>query len=289
MDTDTRIEQALEQAMAVTLDSRCPPGLAKATRHAVFPGGARVRPRLCLAVAQACGDSQPQLSDSAATAIELLHCASLVHDDLPCFDDASLRRGAPSVHEAYGERLAVLVGDGLIVLAFETLANGAVVCPQRLPGLMQVLAQSVGLPSGIVAGQAMECESDICLADYHRAKTGALFGAATMLGAAAAGMDPGPWRALGDHIGHAYQIVDDIRDATHSAEQLGKPCRQDERLGRPSSVKAAGVAGARHEFECMMSTIVASVPECSGAAALRSRIVNESRHFFPSLLSESAA
>ena len=95
-------------------------------RYAVFPGGARIRPRLCLAVAQACGEDQPAVTDAAAAAIELLHCASLVHDDLPCFDDAPLRRGKPSVHRAFGERLAVLAGDALIVLAFETLARAAV-------------------------------------------------------------------------------------------------------------------------------------------------------------------
>ena len=102
-----------------------PPLLAAAMRHAVFPGGARIRPQLCLAVARACGDAHPALADAAAAAIELLHCASLVHDDLPCFDDAATRRGQPSVHAAYGERLAVLAGDALIVLAFQTLAAAA--------------------------------------------------------------------------------------------------------------------------------------------------------------------
>ena len=94
-------------------------------RHAVLPGGARVRPQLCLSVAQACGDDLPEMSDAAAAAIELIHCASLVHDDLPCFDDADLRRGKPSVHRAYGEPLAVLAGDALIVMAFEALARAA--------------------------------------------------------------------------------------------------------------------------------------------------------------------
>ena len=109
----------------------CPPRLADALRYAVFPGGARIRPRLCLAVAPACGDDDPAASDAAAAAIELLHCASLVHDDLPCFDDADLRRGRPSVHRAFGEPLAVLAGDALIVLAFETLARGARRCARR--------------------------------------------------------------------------------------------------------------------------------------------------------------
>ena len=114
----TRIEQSLAQAISTGEAPGCPPKLAAAICHAVFPGGARIRPKLCLAVANACGDDDPTLSDAAAVAIELLHCASLVHDDLPCFDDAPTRRGRASVHWAFGEPLAVLAGDALIVLAW---------------------------------------------------------------------------------------------------------------------------------------------------------------------------
>src|SRR5271166_6512122 len=125
MDAITRIERTLNASLAQTEAPGGPPLLAAAMRHAVFPRGARVRPRLCLAVATACGDDQPAASNGAAAAIELLHCASLVHDDLPCFDDADTRRGRPSVHKAFGEALAVLTGDALIVLAFQTLGRAA--------------------------------------------------------------------------------------------------------------------------------------------------------------------
>src|SRR5262245_7582368 len=104
MDAIGRLERALSDALLLADGPDAPPRLAAAMRYAVFPGGARVRPKLCLAVAAACGDDAPALADSAAVAIELLHCASLVHDDLPCFDNASTRRGKPSVHQAYGER-----------------------------------------------------------------------------------------------------------------------------------------------------------------------------------------
>src|SRR5512147_53669 len=147
-----------------------PPRLAAAMQHAVFPGGARIRPKLCLAVARACGDDDPLLAAAAASAIELLHCASLVHDDLPCFDDALTRRGRPSVHCAYGERLAVLAGDALIVLAFQHLGASAARSPQRLPRLLATLSAGVGMPFGIAAGQAWECESRTVLRDYQRAK-----------------------------------------------------------------------------------------------------------------------
>lgn len=144
MDAATRIEQALTVAVARAGGPGCPPRLAEAVRHAVFPRGARIRPRLTLAVAEACGGDDPGAADAAAAAIELLHCASLVHDDLPCFDDAATRRGKPSVHRAFGEPLAVLAGDALIVLAFQTLARGAVQAPDRLAALVMTLGQAVG-------------------------------------------------------------------------------------------------------------------------------------------------
>ena len=231
MKAITRIEQSLANAIASTEDPACPPRLAGAIRHAVFPGGARIRPQLCLAVAHACGDSDPALSDAAAVAIELMHCASLVHDDLPCFDDAPTRRGRASVHYAFGECLAVLAGDALIVLAYQTLAGAAGQSPGRLAGLLATLSAGVGLPGGIVAGQAWESESRVSLVDYQRAKTGALFVASTACGAQAAGADPAPWRALGEWLGQAYQVADDIRDVMADPQLLGKPVGQDVALG----------------------------------------------------------
>ena len=106
----TRIEQALEQPFALAQSATAPPRLMAAMRHAVFPGGARIRPQLCLAVARACGEDAPELTNAAAVGIELLHCASLVHDDMPCFDDADTRRGLATVHKLYGEPLALLAG-----------------------------------------------------------------------------------------------------------------------------------------------------------------------------------
>ena len=103
----------------------------------------------------ACGDDDPALADAAAAAIELLHCASLVHDDLPCFDDAGTRRGKPSVHRAFGEQLAVLAGDALIVLAFQAIARAATASPERLPALLLIVGNSVGVPNGIVAGPGL--------------------------------------------------------------------------------------------------------------------------------------
>lgn len=111
MDPTTRIEQALHAAVATGETPGCPPRLAAAMRHAVFPGGARIRPQLCVAVARACGDSDPALADAARAAIALLHCTSLVHDDLPCFDNAATRRGQASVHSEWFDVIGISVGS----------------------------------------------------------------------------------------------------------------------------------------------------------------------------------
>ena len=123
MGIATRIETTLAAAIRAGQGGVAPAKLAAALNYAVTPGGARIRPTILTSVAMACGDDKPALTDAAASALELIHCASLVHDDLPCFDDADVRRGKPSVHKAYSEPLAVLTGDSLIVLAFEVLAR----------------------------------------------------------------------------------------------------------------------------------------------------------------------
>ena len=281
MDAQLRIEQALDTALRLGESKAAPPRLVAATRHAVFPGGARIRPRLCLAVAWACGDDRPALADAAAVSIELLHCASLVHDDLPCFDDAAMRRGQASVHAAFGERLAVLVGDALIVLAFRSLAAAGHHAPERLARLVTTVADGVGAPEGIVAGQAWECETRADLATYQRAKTGALFAAATAAGAQAAGHDPDAWRGLGDGLGEAYQVADDIRDVMADPAWLGKPTGRDEDLDRMSSARELGLVGAVSHFDELLDSAMRSIPECRGAAALRALVQSESERLVP--------
>ncbi len=289
MDPMTRIEAGLNLAFTRTHAPPAPPLLAAAMRHAVFPRGARVRPRLALAVAAACGDDHPEASDAAACAIEFLHCASLVHDDLPCFDDAATRRGKPSVHAAYGAPLAVLAGDALIVLAFQNLAWGAIATPARLGPLVITIAQAVGMPSGIAAGQAWESEPKPDLSVYQRAKTGALFSAATVAGAIAAGADPQPWRALGEALGEAYQVADDLLDAVSSSDEAGKPVGQDSALDRPSAVRAYGIDGALALLESLAREAADSIPDCMGAVPLRALIAQEAKRLVPKSLNKQAA
>lgn len=282
MESLARIEQALEAAIAACTTPECAPQLAAALRHAVFPGGARVRPRLALAVAACCGGGDDDAALGMAVAIELLHCASLVHDDLPCFDDAELRRGQPSVHRQFGERLAVLAGDALIVLAFETLARHVGTRGvARLPALVAELAMAAGAPRGIASGQAWESEPATALACYQQQKTGALFVAAVCGGALAAGVDPAPWRAFAEQLGEAYQVADDIRDVVASRDQLGKPTGQDAAHGRPSWVSALGVAGACRRFDTLMDRALEAIPPVPGAGKLRALLRREARRLLP--------
>jgi geranylgeranyl diphosphate synthase type II len=285
----TRIERSLTQALGLARGTDAPPSLIAGMRYAVFPGGARIRPRLCLAVAKACAEDVPTLSAAAAAAIELLHCASLVHDDLPCFDDAPTRRGRASVHKAFGERIAVLTGDALIALSFQSLARAAEAAPKRLVNLVGIVARSIGAPGGIIAGQAWECESKVVLADYQRAKTGSLFAAATAAGACAAGHESGPWHLLGERIGEAYQIADDIRDVVSNEHDLGKPTGRDQALGRPNAVNHLGIGTAVARLEELVQSAIEVIPRCPGAADLRTHILGEASRLLPRELARPAA
>ncbi len=289
MDVMTRIERTLSASLARAAGSAGPPLLAAAMHHAVFPRGARIRPRLALAVAAACGEDDPAVAEGAATAIELLHCASLVHDDLPCFDNAETRRGRPSVHRAFGEPLAVLAGDALIVVSFQTIIWGATRSPSRLAPLLSVLGEAAGADCGIAAGQAWECEPVADLSQYQRAKTGALFAAATVAGAAAAGADAAPWSRLGELLGEAYQVADDIADVFAGSAELGKPTGQDAALGRPNAALAMGIDGAMRHLDQLAKSAAESIPICPGQAALRSLTLSEARRLLPKDLSQRAA
>ncbi len=266
-----------------------PPRLGQAIRYAIFPAGARVRPRLCLTVALALGDDDPAASNAAAAAIEMLHCASLVHDDLPCFDDATTRRNKPSLHRAFGQREAVLAGDALIAMGFDVIARSAGRNPGRTIALLRCLADALTPPNGIIAGQAWECEPAAELSAYQRAKTGSLFVSAAMAGAIAGGGDPQAWRVLGERLGEAYQIADDIRDVVASQEEIGKPVGRDVALGRPNAVVALGMARAIAIFETLVEQALESIPPCGGRQRLQQLIRAEALRLVPEEYLERAA
>ncbi|MEM1306773.1 MAG: polyprenyl synthetase family protein [Pseudomonadota bacterium] len=269
---------------------QCPPAppiLGSAVAHAVLNGGSRIRPQLCLAVFQAASvsPSRPDASHStadvpdaqialiSACALELMHCASLVHDDLPCFDDADVRRGKPTVHVLHDEATAVLVGDALIMRAFEIMGPLIARAPQRGLAAFQAVAQAVAMPHGITAGQGWEAEAEIDLEAYHRSKTGALFVAACRAGAEAAGSRDPRWPAFGAEIGRAYQIADDLKDCLLDASDMGKPGGQDARCDRPNAAQHHGVAEARRQLSETLRRALDICGPDAGARGLRGLVV----------------
>lgn len=275
------IEAQLRTVIDGAQDPRCPPAFAQALEYAVFPGGGRIRPKLCIAVAHACGLTDPVRAAGSGAAVELIHCASLVHDDLPCFDDADVRRGKPSVHRAYGEPTAVLVGDTLIVLGFEMLAHTYASAPRDLAAAVSLLAGSAGVPAGIAAGQAWECERSIDLEAYHDAKTGALFAVAAALGALSAGRSTDGWWRFGTLIGRAYQAVDDMRDRFATAAEIGKPTGQDQRQGRPNCADGLAPEQAMARVRAVVEGALDAMPPCPGAAQLRALVVEQMDRVLP--------
>jgi geranylgeranyl diphosphate synthase type II len=239
-----------------------------------------------MAVATACGDDAPELTNAAAVALELMHCASLVHDDMPAFDNADVRRGRPTVHKAFSEPLALLSGDGLIVMAYQVLLQAGRQHPERLIMLMDNLSRGVGLPGGIVAGQAWECETAADLAQYQRSKTGALFVSATCAGAIASGRACEPWAPLGAFLGEAYQVADDIRDVLGDIASLGKPAGQDTLNDRPSSAQAMGLEGAIAHFDALIKQAGDAIPDCTHRDMLGQLVLLESERLVPKSMSE---
>lgn len=284
-----RIESAIDATLQRAQRGSAPRQLSDALVYAMKPGGARIRPTISLSVALACGDDTPALSDAAAISIELIHCASLVHDDMPCFDDADMRRGKPTVHKEYSEAIALLTGDSLIVQGFDVLAQAAKVNPARAGMLMAELANFTGMPNGICAGQGWESETEIDLSAYHRAKTGALFTAATRMGAIAAGQDADPWTELGARIGEAFQVADDLLDALYDAETIGKPAGQDALHNRPNAVASLGVRGAIKRLEDILGGAISSIPSCPGEAMLAEMVRKTAEKLTPVMPAHTAA
>lgn len=258
------VDICLRRSLEEVTKPPCPPLLAQALRYAVFPGGARIRPQLCCGVFSACGGSHSGLAVAAAASAELFHCASLVQDDLPCFDDALMRRGRPALHRVFGEAQAVLAGDALIILASDLVLATETDSIKLRTAIQRRLLKAVGAQSGLVAGQAWESESQIDLGHYHSCKTISLFETAAYCGARAGNGDEQLWSRLGRHFGAAYQIADDILDVAGAAHSMGKPVGQDRRALRPNFAQAKGLDHALDELHRLLTELEAMVPECAG-------------------------
>jgi len=268
--------------LSLALERRLPPAaedparLHQAMRYAC-DGGKRLRALLVYAAGEALGVPVEQL-DAPACAVELIHAYSLVHDDLPAMDDDDLRRGRPTVHKAYDEATAILVGDGLQTLAFSVLADEPTLAPPQRLRMVSLLARASG-SLGMVGGQAVDIASEgrrISLAELqslHARKTGALILASLQMAAAAADAAPDIEQRLetyGRNIGLAFQIQDDVLDETASSETLGKTAGKDLAQQKSTYPSLLGLDGARERAASLFEEareVVSTLP--GGAAPLR--------------------
>jgi geranylgeranyl diphosphate synthase type II len=292
--TDAALERLLPSSETL------PHSIHRAMRHSVFAGGKRLRPILCMEAARMVADSAelPAGVDSLGAALEMLHTYSLIHDDLPALDNDDLRRGHPTCHIAFGEAIAILAGDALQTLAFQTIAQ----LPAPADAVVQILREvsvavgtgigrsgeiDTGIAPGMIGGQVVDIESEgvaptaELVATIHRAKTGALlttsivsgglYGLATMPGAPH--LDSEMWvstiaalRIFGEKIGLAFQIVDDILDMTQSSEELGKTAGKDAASIKATWPAVYGIEQSRTDADRLIHEAFAAVEPFAVAA-----------------------
>jgi geranylgeranyl pyrophosphate synthase len=230
-----------------------PEKIHQAIRWSVFAGGKRFRPALLLAVGQAFSAPIEVLIKTAA-AFEMVHTYSLIHDDLPAMDDDDLRRGRPTCHVRFDEATAILAGDALQTLAFQTIARDSGLSPETRIALISELARAAGTPEGMVAGQAFDMEAETRqvngaqLEEIHRLKTGALIVASARCGAIIGGASEGELTAVtsyGSYLGLLFQITDDFLDVTATAEALGKTPGKDARSNKATYPALHGMEETR--------------------------------------------
>lgn len=231
-----------------------PARLVAAMRHGSLKGGKRLRPLLVRQAAAAFG-VRPEATVTAGLAVEMIHCYSLIHDDLPAMDDDDMRRGRPTVHKAYDDATAILAGDALLTHAFATLADAGYE-PETVARLVAVLAAAAGA-GGMVGGQMRDIEGESAplapdaIVRMQAMKTGALLSAAVHMGAVLGGAAEEQLAALlgyGDRIGQAFQLADDILDVTQSAEAMGKATGKDAGAGKQTLVALTGLEAARQRL-----------------------------------------
>ena len=260
--------EAVEEMLRKILDERILPGeiarpehLMAAMRHGALNGGKRLRPFLVLESA-ALFDADGEAALRVATALECIHCYSLIHDDLPAMDDDDLRRGQPTVHRAFDEATAILAGDGLLTYAFDIVADEATQLPaERRAALVLALARAAG-PGGMVGGQALDLAAERNKPDeggiirLQAMKTGALIRFACEAGAIVAGASASERETLaefGSAIGLAFQLADDLLDLTADAETMGKATGKDAAAGKATLVSLHGPAWARSQLTGLVS------------------------------------
>ena len=253
-DARRRVDESLDRFLPADDDDDhpCPVQLTKAMRYSLLGGGKRLRPILAMMAAEACG-ADPAEALPCGCAVEMVHTYSLIHDDLPAMDDDDLRRGRPTCHKAFDEATAILAGDGLLTLAFETIVRYTRP-PEAAARCVGILAAAAG-PSGMVGGQMADLQAEgrrdgtvALLESIHRRKTGALLRAPLTMGAVVAGASELQVEALdryGRAVGLAFQIVDDLLDVQGDEVKLGKRVRKDSELGKWTYPGLLGIEASR--------------------------------------------
>lgn len=274
------ISEAIESQLKVLLpsESDLSPELVAGMRYATLEGGKRIRGSLVCATALCLGTPIDRALWPAC-AIECMHAYSLVHDDLPAMDNASLRHGKPSCHVKFGEAMAILVGDGLQALAFEIICRAPHLESARKLAMLDRLSVAVG-PKGMVGGQAMDIVAETStelsieeLSQLQRAKTGMLITASVELGFIAAGEQMDSPRAVrltrfGNLVGRAFQIADDLLDLQPS-DVTGKPSKLDSELNKQTFLSVLGAEGARREAQELLNQALLALDDCGIDASIR--------------------
>jgi geranylgeranyl pyrophosphate synthase len=257
---------AVLERWGATADAFWTAPVAAAVRYSLLSSGKRLRPTLVFATYEAVGGAAPGVAELAA-AVEVVHAYSLVHDDLPCMDDDELRRGRPTTHRAFDVPTATEAGYHMVALAGRVLAAGMdalALEPGRRRAIARELFQAAGA-GGMIGGQALDLEAEgrriavAQLEEIHRRKTGALIAASCVIGALAAGAPQATWEAVrgyGTDVGLAFQIYDDVLDATATSDQLGKTAGKDAVHAKSTFVTLLGVGAARAEAERLAARAV---------------------------------
>jgi geranylgeranyl diphosphate synthase, type II len=299
---DAMLKQVLEQgreAADIALELLLPPAsqhptsIHQAMRHSVFAGGKRLRPILCMEAGRMIGaasvakssasksrarshsGSLPAGIEQVGAALEMLHTYSLIHDDLPALDNDDLRRGRPTSHKVFGEAIAILAGDALQTLAYESLAQ--LICPaEARVAIIREIAHATGTIDGMIGGQVVDLEAehkkpDLATLEYiHRSKTAALITASVVSGGIYAGAtvtDIAHLRTYGQSIGLAFQIVDDVLDVTQTSEQLGKTAGKDKAAEKATYPSLFGIEESISKADALVDQACAELHEYGEAAS----------------------
>ncbi|MFN7947091.1 MAG: farnesyl diphosphate synthase [Blastocatellia bacterium] len=281
----TRVDEWLDRLLPAA--DEIPAEIHQAMRYSTMAGGKRLRPILTIATAEACGLTGSDVEDRilpTACALEMIHTYSLIHDDLPAMDNDDLRRGLPTCHVKFGEAMAILAGDALLTQAFRTLADDLKAEAATKVRVISEVAQAAGTTRALIGGQVLDIQNEgkqidgAQLAEIHRAKTGALIRCAVRIGAIIGGANEAAlqhFTEYGEKAGLAFQIADDVLDATATSEQLGKTAGKDAAAHKATYATIHGLDAARR----MAAQVCQEAVDAARRTKLETHVLEQIAHF----------